>query len=194
MVMECHTGSRPAGGLQRAAYRVRQFCQAVLAQAQPLGTAEITDVQSCLPASAWPLFFNMSAGDQRHSLQVLHVLQGQGHQDPALWQAALLHDCAKHGGGIRLWHRVIVVLIAAFWPALAARYRRAKAPARTSWRYPLWLHWHHPEQGAAMAAAAGCDPVAARLIARHQDYGPANAKDPEFESWLQALQAADDDN
>jgi hypothetical protein len=194
VAFQYHAGRRSAGGGRRPAYRVRQFCLAVLAQAQPLSAAEVAEVEACLPASARSLFFNMNAGDQRHSLQVLHDLQGQGYQAAALWQAALLHDCAKHGGGIRLWHRVVVVLIAAFWPALAERFRRPETPARTSWRYPLWLHWHHPEQGAVMAEAAGCDPVAVRLIARHQDYKRANGLDPEFEAWLQALQAADDDN
>ncbi len=147
-----------------------------------------------LPETARHLFDGMPPADQRHSLKVLAALQAAGHDHPALLQAALLHDCAKREGGVRLWHRVALVLLKAFWPALAARWAAEPAPARTDWRYPMWAHLHHPERGAELAAAAGCDPLAVALIRRHQEPPAAHAGDPSLDELLAALQAADDDN
>ena len=46
---------------------------------------------------------------------------------------------------------------------------QAPPPARGSLRYPFWAHANHPQLGAEMAAAAGCDPLAVTLIRRHQE-------------------------
>ncbi len=194
MAIEFRGGLRSASRWRRAAYRGRQFFQALLAPAQLLSAGEVAEVRACLPAGAWSLFAGMAPSDQRHSLYVLRTLQQQGQANRALWQAALLHDCAKHGGGVRLWHRVAVVLLAAFFPAWLARWTQASAPPRASWRYPFWTHVHHPACGAALAAAAGCEPLAVRLIAHHQDHPAAGTGDPDVDFWLPALQAADDDN
>jgi hypothetical protein len=125
---------------------------------------------------------------------VLAALQGAGHDHPALFQAALLHDCAKREGGVRLWHRVALMLLKAFWPALPAHWAAEPAPVCTDWRYPVWAHLHHPERGAELAAAAGCDPLAVALIRRHQESPAMRAGDPSVDGLLAALQAADDDN
>jgi hypothetical protein len=55
------------------------------------------------------------------------------------------------------------------------------------------VHAHHPAIGAAWAEEAGCEPLAVRLIARHQE---ALASEPigEVEKLLAALQWADDLN
>ena len=44
-------------------------------------------------------------------------------------------------------------------------------PARDNLRYPFWALANHPQLGAEMAAAAGCDPLAVMLIRRHQEMG-----------------------
>ena len=147
-----------------------------------------------MPETARHLFDGMPPADQRHSLKVLAALQAAGHDHPALLQAALLHDCAKREGGVRLWHRVALVLLKAFWPALAERWAAEPAPASTDFRYPMWAHLHHPERGAELAAAAGCDPLAVALIRRHQEPPAAHAGDLSLDELLAALQAADDDN
>jgi hypothetical protein len=175
----------------RPAYRVQQFLHALLAMLLPISAADIAQARAFLPAAAWPLFLGMSRGDQRHSLNVLAALRAAGEPRPALAQAALLHDCAKHGAGVRLWHRVAVVLLKAFAPGLLARWGQAE-PAAGSWRYPFWAHVNHPQRGADLAAAAGCDPLAVLLIARHQEPRAAGAGD--IDRLLAALQTADDDN
>ncbi|RLC68630.1 MAG: hypothetical protein DRI52_09655, partial [Chloroflexi bacterium] len=95
-------------------YRVRQFWWALRAQ---------------VPADAWPiieanltaeqlaLFRTMPPSDQRHSLNVYRTLLAEGQTNQDLLVAALLHDVGKAGGQLRLWHRVAIVLLRAFWPA-----------------------------------------------------------------------------
>ena len=179
---------------RRALYRSRQFFQALGAGLTPLTLEERGLAWEHLPEAARHLFDAMPPADQRHSLKVLAALQAAGTDHPALLQAALLHDCAKHEGGVRLWHRVALVLLKVFWPALAARWAAEPAPERTDWRYPMWAHLHHPERGAELAAAAGCDPLVVMLIRRHQQPLTAHAGDPSVDGLLAALQAADDDN
>jgi hypothetical protein len=179
---------------RRALYRSRQFFQALGARLTPVTSEERSAAWDHLPRSARYLFDSMPPADQRHSLKVLAALHDAGYGHPALLQAALLHDCDKREGGVRLWHRVALVLLKAFWPALASRWAAEPAPARADWRYPIWAHLHHPERGAALAAAAGCDPLAVALIRHHQEPPAAHAGDPSFDELLAALQAADDDN
>jgi hypothetical protein len=180
--------------LRRAAYRVRQFGGALLASLHPLTQAESDEARNYLSRRAWPLFEAMSRGDQRHSLNVLHTLRARGVTDSSLLQAGLLHDCAKRGGGVRIWHRVAVVLLQAFRPVALAHWREAKAPRRESWEYPFWAHCNHPQRGADLAVAAGCDAQVVWLIAHHQDYGHRATGSSPDENSLRELQAADDDN
>jgi hypothetical protein len=176
---------------RRAAYRGRQFFRAVAAVFRPLTPDELALARNCLSQAAWSLFDAMPRADQRHSLEVLAALRARGEVDRALLQAALLHDCAKHEGGVLLWHRVAKVLLKAFWPALLQRWAAEPAPARTAWRYPMWAHMHHPARGAELAAAAGCEPLAVALIRRHEE--PSQSGDPETDRLLWVLQVADDD-
>lgn len=155
--------------LRRAGYRVHQFVKALCAYTRPLTPGERAEAQTWLPESAWPLFNSMPRNDQRHSLNVLRSLRAADHAEPALMQAALLHDVAKSTGGVALFHRVAVVLIKIVWPGWLARMAQAPAPARGDPRYPFWAHANHPQLGAEMAAAAGCDPLAVTLIRRHQE-------------------------
>jgi hypothetical protein len=61
------------------------------------------------------------------------------------------------------------------------------------WRRPFIIHAHHPAIGAAWAEEAGCDPLAVRLIVRHQEILTGQPADEE-EKLLAALQWADDLN
>jgi hypothetical protein len=179
---------------QRVRYRVRQFANAIRAGLSPLSGAQIGGVRAVLPAEAWRLFNAMPRQDQRHGFEVLHALRANGEVPPSLGQAALLHDCAKHRGGIRLWHRVAVVLVKAFAPGCMARWQAMEAPDPVDWRTPFWAHIHHPEHGARLAAEAGCDPLAVTLIRCHGDAHPRVALDPLTERLLARLREADDDN
>jgi hypothetical protein len=179
---------------QRARYRVRQFVNAIRADLSPLSKAQTEEVRAILPDAARRLFGAMPRQDQRHGLEVLHTLQKTGDVPPALAQAALLHDCAKHRGGIRLWHRVAVVLVKAFDPSRVGRWHGMDAPATNDWRYPFWAHIHHPEHGAQLAAEAGCDPLAVTLIRCHGERPVAGELDVPAQRLLAELRAADDDN
>jgi hypothetical protein len=208
--------------LMRALYRARQFLWALLASLRPLDDAEQAEVRAVLTASAWPLFASMPRADQRHSLNVMHALEhsqlavaagtraltfgkkagsAEGRQagsQGALLQAALLHDCAKHAGGVRLWHRGAAVLLKALRPGILKCWGAGQAPARGNWRYPFWAYVNHPSLGAGLAAQTGCPPLAVWLIRQHQGaLDPAAdhlAKDDGRLAMLAALQAADDDN
>lgn len=177
--------------LRRAAYRSGQFFRAMRATFGRLSAAELALAHGRLPATAWPLFDAMPVADQRHSLAVMAALQAAGHTEPPLMEAALLHDCAKRTGDVRLWQRVAKVLLQTFWPALWARWTADPAPDRSAWRYGLWAYRHHPTLGAELAAAAGCDPRAVELIRRHE--APIRPGDLAADPLLAALQAADDD-
>ena len=102
----------------------------------------------------------MPRNDQRHSLNVLRSLRAAGHDEPALMQAALLHDVAKSTGGVTLFHRVAVVLLKIVRPDWArshgadpaARPRRAcvtpsgHTPTTRNWarrwpRRPAAIRW-----------------------------------------------------
>jgi hypothetical protein len=187
-----------AAWLHRAVYRVRQFGSALATRGQPLAEVERVEVRAWLPTAAWPLFDAMPRNDQHHSLNVLRALRASGHDEPALMQAALLHDVAKSTGGVTLVHRIAVVLLKVARPDWAARLSQTPAPARGTLRYPLWVLANHPHLGAEMAAVAGCDPLAVTLIRRHQEterstfnVGTLNVP---TDRMLTALQAADNDN
>jgi hypothetical protein len=178
--------------LDRAQHRVRQFRRAVWASLHPLEPADEAEARSVLPGPAWALYLSMSKIDRRHGLEVLRTLRARGHGDLALAQAALLHDCAKHRGGITLGHRVAVVLLRTFRPDRLAAWAAAPEPGPGGWRQPFWAHAHHPEAGAQLAAAAGCDPLAVILIRRHQQPSRVLQSDAAEERLLAALQAADE--
>jgi hypothetical protein len=68
----------------------------------------------------------MQPADQRHCLDVFEALLRSGQQDPAMLQAALIHDCGKgtlSGATVRTWHRVAYVLLHPLTPFLEAASR-----------------------------------------------------------------------
>jgi hypothetical protein len=162
----------------RPAYRVRQFRNHLRARVTP---ADLAAAHATLPPSAWTLFDTMSVADQRHALDVAGRLRAAGLADPDLLAAALLHDAAK-GSRLRLWHRVVVVLLEAFTPDGLAR---LAAPDPDSWRYPFHLHLHHAELSARAAAEAGCGPRVAAFID-----GSPDAADAQLAAALRAADGA----
>ena len=146
-----------------------------------------------LPPAGVDLFQRMIRRDQRHSLDVLHTLCTAGHDQPDLLAAALLHDVAKTaqpGRRLKLSHRVAVVLMQAIKPGWVEQVARSDPD---DWRYPFYLHLHHPEMGARLAQEAGCSQLAVGLIRRHQVKLSAPPVDEE-DQLLAWLQAADDVN
>jgi hypothetical protein len=181
-----------------ALYRVAQFLAAVKAslsawagQTTFPSAADQALVNTLLPTPAQQrLFAQMPPNDQRHALAVVQTLRQAGHEHPALLQAGLLHDVGKSLGQ-PIIHRVLIVLFEAFWPAVLPRL--ATPGVAGWWRRPFVIHAEHPVIGATWAREAGCDSLAVKLIARHQDKLSSNPV-AEEEKLLAVLQWADDLN
>jgi HD domain len=139
-----------------------------------------SDAAQLLGLGLLPLFESMSARDQRHSLSVYRKLRDEGHRDPDLLVASLLHDCGKGrlaGVNVRLWHRVAYVLLAARAPWALRRLANGRNGLAA-------LHGH-AERGALLAEALGASSSVVDLIRRHEDADPVDRR-------LQLLRVADD--
>lgn len=184
-----------------ALYRSYQFFAAVKASLpRQLSPADTALMRAVLPAPAQQELFNrMPPNDRRHAIAVARTLQQAGHTEPALLQAALLHDVAKSIGQPIL-HRVAIVLFEAFWPAALralSDWQQNDADSQIRgivwWRRPFVVHAHHPAIGAAWAKQAGCDALAVTLILNHQQK-PAAAPATAVEKLQAALYQADNLN
>jgi len=129
----------------RPSYRVQQFLAALSSR----GAVHEAELRAHLSPAQVSLFGSMSASEQRHALRVLRTLEETGHADPALAQAALLHDVGKvlpsarqsePGQRVRLSHRVAAVLLEAIHPSLLCRVALDES---ASWRYPFFVLVHH---------------------------------------------------
>jgi len=149
--------TRPSIGA--AVSRVRQFLAAVRAK---VSDDEIATLEQHLDPSQRDLFREMSPIDQRHCLDVFNNLLQQGHSDPDLLRAALLHDVGKRG--MHLWHRVTGVLLGAFWPTLL---EKLAVNRPQSWLYGLYIYRYHADLSAELAERSGCSPSIVELIRRH---------------------------
>jgi hypothetical protein len=167
----------------RAAYRSRQFFGALRAR---LAEGERVEVAAHLTPAEQRLFYSMDLRDQRHALDVCHVLKSGGHRDASLLAAALLHDVGK--GPIRLWQRVAFVLLRAVSPRLLRRLASGDGPG---WRGALARSLDHAERGAALAQAAGSTPETVRLIRLHRSSTAASPR-PELGPKASAEPAGDD--
>ena len=171
----------------RPGYRVRQFLAALSFE----GPVEEAALKAYLSPAQVELFRSMPGSEQRHALAVQQTLQQQGHADTVVVLAALLHDAGKALQGVRLWHRVAVVLLEATRPALL---ERLALDEPGSWRYPFHVLLHHAARGAEMAAAAGTDPLAVELIRWHHTEPRDSGLEPRAQALLSALRFADEEH
>lgn len=163
--------STPAGRRAAARYRIAQFWRSVAAR--PLDARDHHLVAQLLPPGGRELFATMSRNDQRHSVTVCRALLARDCEDTELLAAALLHDCGKGDGRVRLWVRPPFVLLRAFAPGALAWLARRPTPF---FRRPFYYAWHHAAIGADLAAAAGVSTRAVLYIrTHHQPDGPAAA-------------------
>jgi hypothetical protein len=107
------------------------------------------------------LFDSMHRADQRHGLDVAAKLRAQGHVDPELLLAALLHDCSK-GPGVRLPHRVAWSLGERYGERVTESFVRLPGFSAAFERLR-----GHAGDSAILALEAGCSERTAELI-RHQ--------------------------
>jgi hypothetical protein len=170
--------------VQTVCYRVAQFFRALTAR---VSDEEVEHATRALPPEGRALFRRQAAQDQRHALAVCRALQQAGHADPHLLAAALLHDVGKAAAWLTAVHRAIIVLLGRFAPRLLARLSLGE-PA--FWNRPFIAHAHHPETGARWAEEAGCSPLTAALIRRHEE--ELTSCQTEEDRLLAALQAVDD--
>lgn len=162
----------------RPAYRVRQFGTHLFAR---VSAEERAVAHALLPRAAAEVFDRMPVADQRHALDVLARLRASGQTDRDLLAAALLHDTGK-GSRVRLWHRVVAVLVGSVAPS---RLEGLGSSDPTSWRYPFHLQRHHEALSAEAALAAGCGPRVAAFIV-----GTADGTDAQLMAALAAADAA----
>ena len=146
--------------MARAFHLVRRFLRALTARVDP---AECRVVEDNLSSAQQQLFWAMMVQDQRHSLDVFYTLRRRGCQDRDVLLAALLHDVGK--GEVRLWQRVVFVLLQAGPRGLL---RRLARPNGSGWRKAIASLNEHGTRGAALAQAAGASPAVVELIGNHQ--------------------------
>ena len=106
------------------------------------------------------VFDAMPIHDQRHALDVVARLRAGDLTDGDLLAAALLHDAGK-GARVRLWHRVVAVLVDAVSPN---GMEASGSTDPTSWRYPFHVQHHHEALSAQVALDAGRTAVAAFIV------------------------------
>ncbi len=178
--------------LDRWLYRSRQFFAALDIGAR-LSREDLAEARRVLSPDLYKVFSSMPRPYKRHGLSVYRKVLSAGGSDPALLEAALLHDSGKYdpasGRYVTVLHRVAVVLLEAVpagRPLLEwlSWKRAAKGPGGYL-LYPFYLSKHHPRLGAQTARKHGASSELIRLIAEHQT--PDAADDS-----LRRLQAADD--
>lgn len=176
--------------INRVRYRSTQFFSTINAIITPSDNALVQSVLG-KDTPALALFNKMTHSDQYHAIAVLKTLIARGHTHPALQQAALLHDVGKILGQ-PIIHRIIVVILKRFCPALLQKL--ANAPLNCpQWRQPFVVNYRHPQIGAEMAKTAGCKALVVKLIAAHQGL-PQENPSTQMEKFHAALYAADNEN
>lgn len=171
----------------RAFYRIRQLWQTLFAKPSP---ELLQQTQRLLPPALFELFCAMPLSEQAHALEVYQRLCRNGSTDKELLTAALLHDVGKKRHPLRIWERVLVVLVQHFAPDTAKSWG---AGEMYGLKRSLVVAAKHPAWGADMAAEYGASARVAELIRRHHEEIHQVEKSA-TEQLLALLQAADDHN
>lgn len=158
-------------------YRTRQFFVALRPR---VNGAEYAQASAHLGPQLTALFDSMTPRDRRHCLDVFRHLVDAGCDDPDVLKAALLHDAGKgsmSGAKVRLWHRVVYVVLAAAAPRILARVSRRRGG--------FSVLRDHAAIGARLADAMGASQRVANIIREHEQRH-------HNDEWQKRLREADD--
>ncbi len=180
----------------RLCYRSRQFWQAISTRSSP---QDLELASSLLSPTQFELFRQMHESEQAHSLRVLKELRDQGENNVDLQTAALLHDVGKVRAPLRVWERILVVIVRALCPNCAHNWGSVQTGENLEnlgWRRAFVVAGQHPAWGADLAARCGTSELAVSLIARHQEQLPQinDSKILLEDRLLRKLQAVDDNS
>jgi hypothetical protein len=180
----------------RLLYRTRQFWQAISTRPS---REDLELVSSILTSSQMALFQQMVASEQAHSQRVLQELIIQGETNTDLQIAALLHDVGKIRAPLRVWERVLIVLVKTICPGCVDKWGQlpiGESPAKMGWRRAFVVSVQHPRWGAELADQCGTSLLAVELIARHQEQLTSSQVSGSSmeDSLLRKLQAVDNNS
>ena len=170
-------------------YRVRQFWAAV--RNHPLDQADLTPAKRILTEEQMALFSRLQPSEQAHGLHVLQTLRNTGESHPDLLTAALLHDIGKIKYPLQVWERVIIVLCKRLAPRKLVAWGNSTPGG---WKRPFVVAVQHPKWGAILAAQAGTNELATRLIKNHQKDLSRCELEAHEKHLLGLLQEADNQN
>jgi putative nucleotidyltransferase with HDIG domain len=165
-------------------YRASQTFKVLLAKPR---SEDLVLAEEHLSSPLRELFHQMSPADQVHGLRVLRSLLTRGEENPNLLSAALLHDVGKSQVRLRLWERILIVLISWLTPGRVQSWGKGEL---RSWRRPFVIAVRHPDWGAEMIRQAGGSEELVNLVLRHQDDLPPDPIE-EIDRLLSLLQEAD---
>jgi hypothetical protein len=137
------------------ASKVRRFTRYFTGR---VSAAERSDLTTWLTQPQIALFDAMHPADQRHGLDVLAALRADGHAQPELLLAGLLHDCGK-GRRLHVWHRVAWSLGERYGAGLESAFSRLP-----TFRQAFATLRDHAARSAELAAAAGASTATVELI------------------------------
>ncbi|MDA8227356.1 MAG: HD domain-containing protein [Desulfitobacterium hafniense] len=148
-------------------YRAKQFYKALV---PIISNTERAWVKDFLPHRAACLFFQQSLVEQRHALDVAFDIKEQSSFLPAkdlktLLTAALLHDCGKSIIKIKLWHRIMAVILFKIPNLLRSKLLNHCV----IFSLPMKIANHHPIWGEKLSKQAGVDKDVQVLIRQHHD-------------------------
>ena len=116
-----------------------------------------------LPSEA-DLWARLSDADRRHAVAVARgVMDRLGEAERPVVAAALLHDVGKLASGLGTAGRVVATLVAAVVrPTTVASWSKA-----LGFRRQVADYLRHPEEGGALLAEAGSDPLTVAWAVEH---------------------------